>query len=133
LSQEGSKRVAVVAGSLAATGIAFSLAFLIGNWGYNTRRMSIHHARLEHLRDRKPVLDVVVQALGDEGSPLVASPRGAEELARAAERWGGARVAEILEKGKRWPEVRVFVAGDAVYFLYFDVEGVLRDFILVSR
>ena len=114
-------------------GVAY-LAFLIGAWGFNTRRYSQHDGRLRKLVLANPRLDQVTQALEDEGSPLVASPASAAGAGAGGRRSGrGPRCAEVVEKGTRWGVTRVFVAGDMVYFLFFDREGVLRDFSYVSR
>ena len=50
-----------------------------------------------------------------------------------ADRYGRERSAEVLEKGRRWPHVRVFQAPDMLYVLYFDGERVMRGFSVVSR
>ena len=46
---------------------------------------------------------------------------------------GGARLAEIRQKAARYPELRVYQAGDMLYFVYFDAASVMRDFTCVSR
>jgi hypothetical protein len=127
------KRLAMVAGSLAATLLACYAALLLGSWGFETRRFAQHQDRLQRLLAQAPRLDQVVQALEDEGSPLLAAPRGEGEVRRVALERGGLKTREVLEKGRRWPQTRVFAAGDMVYFLYFDGQGVMRDFTCVSR
>ena len=131
--ERGPSRAAIFVVSAAITaGVAY-LAFLIGAWGFDTRRYSQHDGRLRKLVLAKPRLDQVTQALEDEGSPLVASPASPRELEQVAAKWAGSKVPEVVEKGTRWGVTRVFVAGDMVYFLFFDREGVLRDFSYVSR
>jgi hypothetical protein len=127
------KRLAMVAGSLAATLLACYAALLLGSWGFDTRRFAQHQGRLQRLLAQAPRLDHVVQGLENEGSPLLAAPRGEREVRQVAWERGGLKSREILEKGRLWPQTRVFAAGDMVYFLYFDREGVMRDFTCVSR
>ena len=75
----------------------------------------------------------MVRGLEAEGSPLLSAPRDPGELRRVASERGRQRAAEILEKGARFAETRVFVAGDMVYFIYFDGAGVMKDYTCVSR
>jgi hypothetical protein len=127
------KRLAMVAGSLAVTLLACYAAFLLGGWGFDARRFAQHQGRLQRLLAQSPRLEQVVQGLESEGSPLLAAPTGEREVRRIALERGGLKSREILEKGRQWPKTRVFAAGDMVYFLYFDAEGVMRDFTCVSR
>lgn len=123
----------IFAGALLATSLACYLAFWLGSWGFDYRRYSQHDRRLRRLVQQQPTLDRVVRGLADEGSPLVESPEGSIALEKAARGLGGRKAEEVLDKGRRWPTTRVFVAGDMVYFLYFDGDEVLRDFTYVSR
>jgi hypothetical protein len=133
MSPDTTKRVVTVAGSVLVTGLLGYLAFALGSWGFDYRRNAQHRTRLERLLGKQPTLDQVVRGLTDEGSPLVDSPGGDAQLRRAAALRGGARAEEVLAKGARWPQTRVFVAGDMVYFIYFDQGGVMKDFTCVSR
>jgi hypothetical protein len=130
IDPERRKRVVIVTGSLAVTALFAWLAFMLGTWGFEARNYVQHQQRLRNLVAKKPRLEQVVQALTEEGSPPVASPASEAELARLAREKGGARAAEILEKGRRWPQTRVFRAGSMLYFLFFDADGVLRDYAL---
>ncbi len=107
---------------------AFVLALLLGAAYFDARRYAAHQGRLQRLVQQQPRLAQVEAGLRDDGSPLVQSPRGDAELQALAGRWPGPRGAEILEKGRRWPTTRVFHASDMMYVLYFDQDGVLRDF-----
>ncbi len=127
------KRFVIVTGSLAVTGLLVTLALLLGNAGFNARRFTQHESRLKKLLPQQPTLEQVVRGLIDEGTPLLASAATAEELRRLAQERGQARQAEIMDKGQRFPQVRVFLAGDMIYFIYFDAGGVMRDFTCVSR
>jgi hypothetical protein len=127
------KRVVIIAGSLVATLVMCYAAFVLGSWAFDTRRFSVHQTRLENLLKKQPPLDLVVQALEDEGTPLVLSADGEESLRIAAETYGGKKKAEVLEKGRRWGKTRVLRTADMTYFIFFDRDGVMRDFTCVSR
>lgn len=107
---------------------AFVLALLLGSAYFDARRYAAHRGRLQRLVQQQPRIEQVEAGLRDDGSPLVQSPRGEAELKALARRWPGPRGTEILEKGRRWPATRVFHASDMMYVLYFDQDGVLRDF-----
>ena len=131
--RDGPSRAVVLAASVAiTTGVAY-LAFLLGAWGFNTRRYSQHERRLHKLLVAAPRMDQVVQAFEEEGSRLVASASGAEEVRRVAAERAGEQASAINQKGARWAQTRVFAAGDMLYFVFFDEAGVMRDFALVSR
>jgi len=127
------KRAGILIASVAITaGVAY-LAFLLGAWGFNTRRYAQHEGRLAKLLLATPRLPQVVQAFEEEGSPLVASAAGPRELEKVAAERAGATKDEVMDKGARWAQTRVFLAGDMVYFIFFDREGVMRDYAFVSR
>ena len=121
-----------MAASVAITAATATLAFLLGAWGFGYRRYSMHETRIRNMLGLKPTLSQVVQGLENEGSRLVAAPANDEELRRVAEQRGRWKLAEILEKGRRWPQTRVFLANDMVYFIYFDDADVMRDFTCVG-
>ena len=127
------KKLVIVLGSFALTALAAYLAFLLGAFGFDTRRFMQHEGRLKRLLAQQPRLEQVVQGLEDEGSHLLAVPAREADLRRVAAEHGGLRAKEVLAKGTRWPQTRVFLAGDMIYFIYFDAEGVMRDFTCVSR
>jgi len=131
--KEPAKRAVALLGAAGATLLVGLLAFYLGAWGFGFQRFSRHEGRLRRLLALQPHLEQVVQALNDEGSPLEAAPESRAELRRIVKERGGNKAEEILEKGDRWPKTRVFVAGDMVYFLFFDGEGLMRDFTCVSR
>jgi hypothetical protein len=126
-------RAAILTASVAITaGVAY-LAFLLGAWGFNTRRYGQHEGRLRKLLLANPRLEQVVQAFEEEGSPLVAAPADPRELEKVAAELAGPQARVVVEKGARWPQTRVFAAGDMVYFIFFDEAGVMRDFVFVTR
>jgi len=127
------KRIVIVAGAALVTAASLTLALFLGSWGYDQRRFSLHEGRLRRLVERAPHRAQVVEGLRREESVEIGAARGEAEMVWVADRWGQGRRGLVLEKGRRWPEVRVFQAADMVYFLYFDDEGVLKDFVCVSR
>ncbi len=132
--QVGSKRRAVfVAGSVLITVVLLVLAIWLGTLAYWLRLTSMHEGRLRNLNAKKPKIEAVVAAFEAEKSPLVAAPQDAAQLGRAAAVHGARRQAEIVVKGQQWPTARVFQAGEVSYFIFFDGEGVMRDFLCVRR
>jgi hypothetical protein len=81
----------------------------------------------------QPSADRLTRGLEAEGSPLIATAATAEEKERVAAARGKARLGEIREKASRYAELRVYQASDMLYFVYFDADGVMRDFTCVSR
>jgi len=67
-----------------------------------------------------------------EKAPLVAIVESPEELQQALDRWAETERDAILEKTKRFPQLRIFAAGDMMYFIFFDAEHVMRDYVYVS-
>jgi hypothetical protein len=127
------KRFWILAGALAATLVALALAFWLGSASFDARRYDQHRRRLEKVMRQRPSADRLTRGLEAEGSPLleIATTTSAKEL--AAVRRGGPRAEEIRGKAARHPELRVYQAGDMLYFIYFDQEGVMRDYTCVSR
>jgi hypothetical protein len=126
------KRILIFAGAAAVTAVLVGLALMLGDIGFETRRWPLHEGRLKKLVFQQAQVGPVTQALADEHARLLGvaqDPAAAAELAR---RYGGARQADIAAKAARWPHLRVFLAADMIYFIYFDAGGVMRDFTLVS-
>jgi hypothetical protein len=127
------KRVFVVAGALAVTLAALSLAFWLGAASFDARRYDQHRRRLAKVLLQQPSAERLTRGLDAEGSPLVETAATAADKERVALARGATRQAEIREKASRYPELRVYEAGDMLYFVYFDAAGVMRDFTCVSR
>ena len=115
---------------LAPTTIVLLSALSLGAFGYQIRRHILHEGRLEKLLAKEPTVYQVTEGLREK-APLMASPEDDVELDRLASRWP-ARRDVILEKGNHWPLTRVHDGGDMIYFIYFDAEGIMRDFVYVS-
>jgi hypothetical protein len=127
------KRLWIFAGALVVTLGALTLAMLLGSASFDFRRYSVHQGRLQKVLREQPTADRLTRGLADEGTALLAVARTREELEREASARGGKRAAEIREKGARHAETRVYLAGDMLYFVFFDATGVMRDFTCVSR
>jgi hypothetical protein len=119
----------VVASLLTVGGVL--AAFLLGTLGYNIRRSSMHEARLRRILVQTPTVYQVTEGL-KEKAPLAAIVASEKELEDALERWGGDRKAEILEKSRRWEQLRIYAAGDMMYFIFFDSKNIMRDYVFVS-
>jgi hypothetical protein len=127
------KRIWIVIGALAVTLGTLALAFWLGAASFDARRYDQHRRRMEKVLREHPSADRLTRGLEAEGSRLVATAATPEEKERVAAARGGRLVAEIRQKAARQPELRVYEAGDMLYFVYFDGEGVMRDFTCVSR
>ena len=129
---EGPRRAYIMAGAAALTLGGLLGALWLGSWAFDVRRYTQHVGRLERLLQKQPPLPLVVQALEEEGTPLVGKADSLAELRDLAPRLARARATEVLEKGRPWPRTRVFRTADMLYFIFFDGEGVMRGFVCVS-
>jgi hypothetical protein len=118
---------------LFATAVLAAVAFWLGAWAFAFRTQHQHEQRLRHMLEVHPTTAQVVEGLRNDGSPLIAAPGDFAGLEREAARYGRDKQPEILDKGRRWPLARFFLAGDMVYVIYFDQAGVMRDYTRVSR
>jgi hypothetical protein len=125
-------RAVVIAGSVIVASLALYGAFCLGAWAFDVRRFTTHNNRLRRLVEQHPSMDRVTRGLQDEGSRLVAAPATEEDLRRVVAERGKDRGSDILEKGRRYAKTRVHLAGDVVYFLFYDDKDVLRDYVFVS-
>jgi len=126
------KRLWIVLGALAVTLAALSLAMLLGSASFDFRRYMQHEDRLRRVMREAPTADRLTRGLADEGTPLLAAPRTAEETARVVAERAGRKAAEVRAKAARYPQMRLYRASDMLYFVYFDADGVMRDFTCVS-
>jgi hypothetical protein len=126
-------RLWTLAGALAVTLGALTIAFWLGSASFDVRRYGQHNARLAKVMLERPSADRLTRGLAAEGTPLLVTALTAEEKEQAVAARGGAHLAEIREKAARHPELRVYQAGDMIYFIYFDRGGLMRDFTCVSR
>jgi hypothetical protein len=126
------KRLWIVLGALAVTLGALALAMLLGSASFDFRRYTQHEDRLRRVMREAPTADRLTRGLADEGAPLLAAPRTAEETARVVAERAGRKAAEVRAKAARYPQMRLYRASDMLYFVYFDADGVMRDFTCVS-
>jgi hypothetical protein len=127
------KAFVIAVGSLVGTGLLVGLVFSLGGWAYQHRRWSLHDGRLRRLLAEHPSADRVSRGiLAEPGNVSIPTPDSEAELRALAARWSPARADEVVAKRRQWKEVRIFAVRDMVYFLYFDDEGKLRDYVLLS-
>ena len=127
------KRFWIMAGALAVTLGALALALLLGSASCDFRRHTVHRQRMQKVLREQPTADRLTRGLADEGTVLLAVLRSSEDLGREASARGWKNAAEVREKAARHAETRVYQASDMLYFVYFDADGVMRDFTCVSR
>jgi hypothetical protein len=127
------KRFWIMGGALAVTLGALTLAMLLGSASFDFRRYTVHQRRMQKVLRELPTADRLTRGLADEGTMLLAAARSREDVEREASARGGKKAAEVREKGARHAETRVYQAGDMLYFVFFDADGVMRDFTCVSR
>ena len=128
------KALIVVLGSLLVTGGLVALVLSLGSWAYQTRRFLLHERRLARLLEQHPTAaDVTTGLLAEPDTRSIPVPVTEEELAAFAGRGSPRHVEEILAKRREAREVRIFGVRDMVYVLYFDAEGRLQAYVLLSR
>jgi hypothetical protein len=127
------KRIWIVVGALAVTLGALALAFWLGAASFDARRYDQHRRRLAKVMRELPTADRLTRGLEAEGSRMIALATTREDKERLAAERGGPLASEIRRKVALQPELRVYEAADMLYFVYFDREGVMRDFTCVSR
>ncbi len=126
------KRRAIVIGFAAAMTIgALGAALYFGTLGYDVRRNFMHGARLKNILEQTPTVYQVTEGL-KEKAPLALVVEGRVDLEQALSEWGADKADEIRDKAGEWPQLRVYAAGDMMYFIYFDEGNVMKDYVYVS-
>ncbi len=128
------RTVLVIAiGSTLVTGLLLALVFSLGGWAYHHRQLTLHDGRLRRAVDQHPsAADISGALLAEPGTRAIAVPPGDADLDRLAAQWSRARSGEVVAKRRKWADVRAFVVGGTVYFLYFDDKGLLQDYVLLN-
>jgi hypothetical protein len=126
------KRIWILAGAVVATAATLALALLAGTWAFDFRRYTQHEQRLERVLQQQPTIGQVTAGLADEGAALLVTSETEAEIEEAIATHGRARAETIREKARRWGHLRVFRAADMLYFVFYDDEGVMRDFTCVG-
>ena len=128
------KALVIAAGSLGGTAVLVGLVFSLGGWAYQHRRSSLHDGRLRRLVAEHPSESRVTRGvLAEPGNWPIATPASDEDLRRLAAQWSPARADEIVAKRRQRKTLRIFGVRDVVYFLYFDDEDKLRDYVLLTK
>jgi hypothetical protein len=127
------QRAVIVAGAVIVTSVAVAFVLIIGSWAFRYKEWSMHNGRLDRLLPLKPTLEQVVAGLEQEGSMLQAKAETRAELERILDGRGVAARDQVLSRAGRWTKVRVFLAGDWLYFIFFDQAGVMRGYACVKR
>jgi hypothetical protein len=127
------KAIVIAAGSVGATAVLFGLVFSLGGWAYRQRQCSLHDGRLRRLVADHPSAERVSKGvLAEPGNRPIATPSSEAALRELAERIAPGRADEVVAKARRFKHVQVFGVRDVVYFLYFDDEGLLQDYVLAT-
>jgi len=127
------KRFWILAGAFAVTVATLALALLLGSLGFDVRRYSQHERRLARVLEEHPSIERLTRGLEDEGTPVLAAPATPDEVERIIGALGGRRAPDLRDKARRWTRLRVYSAADMLYFVFFDDEGLMSDFVCVSR
>jgi hypothetical protein len=125
------KRMILIAAAAVMAIGGLVTALVLGTLGYDIRRSNMHEARLKGILVQTPTVYQVTEGL-KEKAPLVAIVESAPELEEALDRWAGENRSSVEEKAKRFPQLRIFAAGDMMYFIFFDAGNVMRDYVYVS-
>jgi hypothetical protein len=122
----------VVGSVLVTTGLV-ALVLSLGSWAYRTRRFLLHERRLARLLEQHPTVSEASTALlAESGSRLIAAPTTEDEWAALTRDWPRAHIDEIRAKRRTAREVRIFGVQDMVYVLFFDADGHLQSYVLMS-
>ena len=123
-----------VAVAVSATVALFGLgiALFLGTMGYDIRRQRMHETRLRRVLVQTPTVYQVTEGLKEKAplARIVDSDR--RLLDEAIRTWGGDKSEEIRRKADEWPQLRVFSAGDMMYFIYFDDTDIMTDYVCVT-
>lgn len=123
----------VLVTAFVVTAATLTIALVLGSLAFDYRRYTQHQARLERVLEQHPDEERLTKGLADDGTPLVAAPETADEIARIIAAQKPDRQQELREKARRWGHLRVYAASDMLYFIFFDDRGIMRDFSCVSR
>lgn len=126
------KRFWMLAGALAVTLGALTIAMLLGATSFDFRRYTQHENRMRKVLRETPSVERLTQGLAEEGTALIAAPASRAEAERVIAARGGLKQTELRAKAGRYPQLRLYRAGDMLYFVFFDADGVMRDFTCVS-
>jgi uncharacterized caspase-like protein len=114
-----------------AIAVAVTVVAAHGCDAYHRREIAHHQDTLQRLVERKPTVAQVEAALG-LAPYRVAKPGDPKELASI---WTNPlnSATEVEHKVSQWSETRIYLKSAMVYFVYFDAQGVMRDFSCLSN
>ena len=123
----------ILAGAFTATVVTLAVALFLGSLAFNYHRHLEHEELLREVVARQWTAERLTQWLRDvKSAPLLAVLQSPADVEREALTRGGRKAAEIREKAGRHAQVRIYQAADMLYFVYFDEDGVMRDFTCVG-
>ncbi len=127
------RRSWILLGALAVTLVALSVALLLGTLGFNYHRKLEHEELLRAVMARRPTAAQLTEWLATvKGAPLLAAPASRADVEGVISARGSAKADELRAKAGRYPQLRVYHASDMLYFVFFDGDGVMRDFTCVG-
>jgi hypothetical protein len=129
---EPRRRLAPLLGGLAVTAVLLAIAFSLGSWGYKYRRWLFHQGRLERILKVQPSAEQVRLGLEGEGGVSLGRAATAEELGRLAARWSPSARDAVVAKGGAAGSASAFSVGEMVYFVFFDRDGKMIDFLVAE-
>jgi hypothetical protein len=126
-------RLWIRASALAVSLVALAVALLLGSLAFNYHRHLEHEELLREVVARQWTAERVTQWLEEvKGAPLLAVLDSPADVEKEALTRGGGKAPEIREKARRYAQVRIYKAADMIYFIFFDENGVVRDFTCVG-
>jgi hypothetical protein len=101
-------------------------ALSLGAQRYQRNEFDEHRRYLQTLLAKSPSIAEVEAAVGEEPIRVV-TPADARSISHV---WTDPRndAAEIEAKVSKWPQTRIYRKSPMLYFIYFDSQGVMRDF-----
>ena len=129
--RSGRKKALTFAVAALVTVSGLVTALVLGTWGYDIRRANMHEARLKGILVQSPTVYQVTEGL-KEKAPLVRVVESPADLEDSVTRWGNGKAEEIRRKAQEWPLLRIYSAGDMIYFIFFDDKQIMQDFVFVS-
>jgi len=119
-------KVAAIAALAAIAVVVLVRVLFVGAQRYQRQEFDEHRRYLQALLAKNPSVAQVETAIGEEPIRVV-TPADATAISHV---WTDSRndPAEIEAKVSKWLETRVYRKSPMLYFIYFDSQGVMRDF-----
>jgi hypothetical protein len=130
---EPRRRLAPLLGGLAGTAVLLAIAFSLGSWGYKYRRWLFHQGRLERIEKLRPLAEQVKAGLEAEGARWLGRGASATELDQLAGKLTPSVREKVAAKAGPAAHADAFAVGEMVYFVFFDRDGKMIDFLVVER